>query len=80
MFQLLNCVKSSVKLQMMGQRLDGSLFDQKTDLCRALHKLYFQILMMSECFIKMTEDLTSRLTADQVPTLIHVHNYLKDSP
>ena len=56
----LNSVKSSLKLQLLGQKLEEQAsIDQEIDLCRSLHKLFFQLLLMIESFKKMVEQLTS---------------------
>uniref|UniRef100_A0A914W2H8 Protein furry n=1 Tax=Plectus sambesii TaxID=2011161 RepID=A0A914W2H8_9BILA len=63
----LNVVKSGLKLALMGggqRNEENTALDQEIDLCRCLHKLFFQLLLMSEAFHTMMLAFTVRPLSD----------------
>ncbi|XP_064474584.1 protein furry-like [Ornithodoros turicata] len=57
--EALDAVRSAAKLEALGDSISGDLVEeQKLDLCRALHRLHFQALLLLDGFRKLLEHLS----------------------
>lgn len=65
--QCLDGIKSTVKLQSLGESLPELCPDeQHTDLCRCLHKLHFQLSLLYETYAKLILALLHAARTSQV--------------
>lgn len=65
-----DAVRSAAKLQALGDSICGDLVEeQKLDLCRALHRLHFQALLLLDGFRKMLDHLVASSAESHVPDL-----------
>ncbi|KAL1232506.1 Protein furry [Trichinella spiralis] len=76
--KVLNSVKSALKLQLLGTKLEHSTVEQELQLCRSLHKLLFQIFLICECVGKIHRYVLSSFgkEIDLTENLVELHRQL----
>nr|XP_040568440.1 LOW QUALITY PROTEIN: protein furry-like [Lepeophtheirus salmonis] len=68
--ECLDAVKSHRKLELLGEKLSEYNVDaEQLDLCRWLYKLYFQLLLLLESFVKLLKLVSSNYMtcSDEIP-------------
>ena len=68
--QCLDAVKMHQKLVNLGEQLDYNVDTEQVDLCRCMYKLFFQLLLLLECYVKLLRMVGQKVTESEIEVTI----------
>ena len=73
LLECLDSIRSSVKLETLEEHLhsDCNIVDMRTDLCKCLYKMHFQLLLLIESYLKLVSILRSTANNCLVRVLLY---------